>query len=537
MSHKLKLIASLAYTTILTLYCWYINAQSFNGIDDAHIYMVYMKHLAQGHGFVYNLGGEHVEGFTSLLWTLIGGLIFSITNHPEIFLLILNVLIVSYTLYKLICFIDNYFDKKTIAIQSILLLICLALMPGYFEWTVLSLLETGLWSSLLILTTLNVLAYNNTDAKNQSISFSILMLLLTICRPESLLWVPFFIAVRFVRFYLDLKNIKSALYQMWLPFATFLTTIGLLTLWRIKYFGYPLPNTFYAKVSANKLHNLKMGFKYITHYFFDNPLSLVLVSLSILFLVIGWKHKYVKSNFSKLVLIGMLYITLFIPLYSGGDHFFYYRFIQPSVPIFLLAFILVLDDFKISINPVFVLIISIFLIPKRADELLNLNRPMEYDFRLPIKDRKTSEKLNDFFSNLKTYPTQGVYAAGGSAYSYKGFTNDLMGLNNTEMAHADKLKAIGFKNHSAFNKQVFYKQKPDLFWLGGGFASNNQSDSVVVSDFSNMVYKGIQHDTEFRDQYVNCKIMKKGDSNALTIFASKDFIKNLDTTFYKVIVY
>jgi len=43
----------------------------FLGIDDAYIYFVYAKNLVNGHGFVYNVGSERVEGFTSMLWVLI----------------------------------------------------------------------------------------------------------------------------------------------------------------------------------------------------------------------------------------------------------------------------------------------------------------------------------------------------------------------------------------------------------------------------------------------------------------------------------
>jgi len=37
---------------------------SFIGIDDANIYFIYMRSIANGNGFVY---GENVEGFTSFM--------------------------------------------------------------------------------------------------------------------------------------------------------------------------------------------------------------------------------------------------------------------------------------------------------------------------------------------------------------------------------------------------------------------------------------------------------------------------------------
>jgi hypothetical protein len=42
----------------------------FTLFDDAMISMRYAKHLAAGDGLVWNVGGERVEGYTNLLWTL-----------------------------------------------------------------------------------------------------------------------------------------------------------------------------------------------------------------------------------------------------------------------------------------------------------------------------------------------------------------------------------------------------------------------------------------------------------------------------------
>jgi hypothetical protein len=39
-------------------------------IDDAYISFRYARNLVEGHGLVYNIG-QHVEGFTNLLWVLL----------------------------------------------------------------------------------------------------------------------------------------------------------------------------------------------------------------------------------------------------------------------------------------------------------------------------------------------------------------------------------------------------------------------------------------------------------------------------------
>ena len=64
----------LLFTILITGIGLYILGGSLHGTDDANIYLVYMRNLANGHGFVYNIGGERVEGCSSFLWTLIGSL-------------------------------------------------------------------------------------------------------------------------------------------------------------------------------------------------------------------------------------------------------------------------------------------------------------------------------------------------------------------------------------------------------------------------------------------------------------------------------
>ena len=61
------LFSKLAFVSLwvgaVTYLNWYMNGQSLIGVDDANIYMVYMRNLAEGHGLVFNVGGERVEGF------------------------------------------------------------------------------------------------------------------------------------------------------------------------------------------------------------------------------------------------------------------------------------------------------------------------------------------------------------------------------------------------------------------------------------------------------------------------------------------
>ncbi|MEO1457675.1 MAG: hypothetical protein AAFV49_08935 [Pseudomonadota bacterium] len=59
------------------------------GIDDAAIMRAYAENIANGAGYVYNVGGERVEGATSLLWTGLLTLAYLLSPEPEILIVLL----------------------------------------------------------------------------------------------------------------------------------------------------------------------------------------------------------------------------------------------------------------------------------------------------------------------------------------------------------------------------------------------------------------------------------------------------------------
>ena len=61
----------------------FLSSTPLVGYDDANIFLVYARNIAGGHGFVYNVGGERVEGFTSPAWVLLCAAAMKITTRPE----------------------------------------------------------------------------------------------------------------------------------------------------------------------------------------------------------------------------------------------------------------------------------------------------------------------------------------------------------------------------------------------------------------------------------------------------------------------
>ena len=253
------------------------------GIDDADIFLVYASHLAEGHGFVYNVGGEHVEGFSSLLWTVVIAPFFWFTSRPEPFLVGINLVFTSAALATLVLFVDRHLAPHLqsgraksaawrLSFAGLLLIVWMLAAPGYISWTTLSLMETGLWSSLLAAATVCTLTICLREKPSYplGVSLSLIIALLMLTRPEALLWGLVFAGFYFLSVLRQTGKPGTAIKHFLLPITAYGVTLAGLTMFRLAYFGYPLPNTYYAKVSPDRLYSLVGGIKYLLGFISSN---------------------------------------------------------------------------------------------------------------------------------------------------------------------------------------------------------------------------------------------------------------------------
>ena len=97
--------------------------------------------------------------------------------------------------------------------------------------------------------------------------------------------------------------------------------------------------------------------------------------------------------------------------------------------------------------------------------LFHFTAHLKHEFRIAREGRENGDKLTAMFNDLEYWPTVAVITAGGNKLHYDGRVLDLMGLNWPEMAHAERQPG-GDKNHSAFNREVFYRWMPDILLCG-----------------------------------------------------------------------
>lgn len=555
--------------TAVTLFYWWAYKKPVYGIDDANIYFVYMKHLAEGHGFVWTVGGERVEGFTSVLWTLIGAACYKLTPaHFPLLLLALNFVLTFATLFQVLFFVRqlNGTTAKTIALTDVLILALLLFPLGFIEWSLLTLMETGLWIFLIINTTLLLCRPYVQSKKVNSVFFTALVVCMMVTRPEGLLYGALFIFLLAAQTFFE-TDIRTALRRVAFPLAAFVLTAVLLVQWRLSYFGYPFPNTYYAKVSGNLMDNMKGGAAYFMEFFYNYPHLIFIIGVLLwyvgVFVQRFWKERLhielLAQEKVQVILLTVIFVGLLAPVPTGGDHFNYSRFYQCIVPLALIAFFntpVVTKNFAAvqpynKAVPLFATVIfagMIFLNSKATwiDFFLpesKVGMRVFRDFTVARRGRIVAEQLNHTFIDNGLTPSTGIIAAGGYGYIYKGTTVDLMGLNSTLMAHASKRK-VGPRNHASFDVGAFWKLKPDMVGMFYGAAMIKDTAIFTAPDnepgfrnsFTYTVYKKIFDQPQFIETYLPALVKLKPDADYLFSYYNKDFLAKLNPAKYDIIL-
>ena len=460
--------------------------QPLTGIDDANIFFTYASNLAGGEGFVYNAGGERVEGFTSLLWTLICACAFLVSSQPEPLLLAISTVLLATALYQASCFLAESITKpgnetRTDWLTLTMLLALAAWVlatPRFMVWTTVTLMDTGLWCMVFTCGTIAFArAARQQDSSWQNdrclVGWTVAMLL---TRPEAMLivlvWISSLAIVRLSSKGEATGNLFSRLWSHCrLPLLGYLVTLGMLTLFRLVYFGYPLPNTYYAKVSPSLLYNLKLGGGYFLAFVGSQLfiiLALAIVGRSGLQALHRTLCRRPHDDPGQVILVAAILCALGIPVLTGGDHFNLFRFFQPcwlllAMPLLIATGRRIGQSRLLRANalPVVAALAgsAVLFYSIQYPRWNELGDDIQVEFKIAAKGRQRGELLNQMFAGEDI--SIGVGTAGGVGLTYRGEVIDLLGLNNLAMGHSPGDRKGG-KNHAAFNQDVFFEQLPDI---------------------------------------------------------------------------
>lgn len=481
-------------------FLWFlVMGQPTIGIDDASIFKVYARNLSNGFGFVYQPGGVRVEGFTSMLYLLLLSSLNIIVRNLDWTGLLLSFSLYLMSLVLTVLIVWRFVQKETFAVQQWLIGLAaawIAASPFYTIWLGIAQMDVSLWTCLVLACVLWCTFANRRTHWWYLGLGMVMQAALVLARPEGMLlaFVPVLaliaqrISNRFA--YGKTRKRESWIGEVLLLFS-WLAAVGGITAFRQWYFGWPLPNTYYAKVSPDLTYRLSEGINYFWSMLIRQPFLFLVIPL-----LLRLGVRLVRDKQPTSIIFLVIAILTMIPIFNGGDHFAGWRFYQPLwlllgvglvlyvqryhrsmlerlrsgvvVPVMLLAFVGIL----VAVQP--------FLFrPGR----LGLGE-YKVEFQIAEANRVLGTTLSNWLVNGETQkPTVGVITAGNFALTYEGETYDLLGLNELSIAH-DGGQRKGIKNHASLDPQLTTQKRPELLFPTLTMFGSVEADSILPQTFS-----------------------------------------------------
>lgn len=292
------------------------------------------KNLAEGKGFVYNVG-ERVTASTCPLLDLIFGVIYYFTGNMYMMSIIVctifSLIAVSIVLYK-------FCSQKW---QGILFTILLIASSCFMSYT-----TSGLENSLLFMLEAVYLSLALTDdlytfKRLLAISFVCSMALLARLDVALLLFLP--------TIYIFFWKRRCSFWVMFLAgFLGLLPFIGW-EIFSIIYYGYPFPNTFYIKV-ATGIPTREYVIRGVQYFFISAGYDAALIFTIVLAVVFSFR-KQQKDIRVKTVSLGIIIKLLYLIRIGGdfmiGRHFTDIFFVAAIIILYMINHIS-LDEMKVE---------------------------------------------------------------------------------------------------------------------------------------------------------------------------------------------
>ncbi len=284
--------------------------------DDAYISFRYAQNWARGFGPVYNVG-EKVEGYTNFLWmAVLAGL------HALGADIVLTTQVLGITLGVAVILLTYRFSLRwhsSDSLWAVLAACLLGLNVSFAIWATGG-LETHLFAFLVLLAAF--LDLEERDEPSRYPWSALVWALAVMTRPDALVFVAL-----------------SGLYRLWrrrgritrqdlLWGLTLIIVYVPYYVWRFIYYGYPLPNTFYAKTGGGPERFLH-GWRHVRGWLMEyggGPFAILAGLLVIL--------RKLDRDCTYLALLAGGYMAYIV--WVSGDGLIEYRFLLVVTPLLYL---------------------------------------------------------------------------------------------------------------------------------------------------------------------------------------------------------
>ncbi|MGE5181257.1 MAG: hypothetical protein ACM31C_04310 [Acidobacteriota bacterium] len=308
--------------------------------DDAYISFVYSRNLAEHGQLTFNLG-QHVEGYTNFLWTLVLGLLMLPGIPPELSSRVLGTGCALATLYVVFRMVERALGRKTpwAALPALLL----ACSSGFACWSSGG-LETQLFVLLVAVAVDAVVAAEDVAGERALRRGGVALALAAMTRPEGLLITAALGVVRIVCNVLARRRVIGR--DELIALAWFAGIWAPWFAWRWWYYGYFFPNTYYVKATGPwqppaLAHEMwKSGAYYLWTWLVQTKL---LYALPVA--IVGLVTAPPRTPRFALALACAVLAAAYLPYAAsvGGDFMGLHRFIMPMFVVGAIAVVLGLE--------------------------------------------------------------------------------------------------------------------------------------------------------------------------------------------------
>lgn len=435
------------------------------GSDDAFISFRYAHNLVAGHGLVFN-PGERVEGYTNLLYVLLMVPAARLASPDRLLpiAIALNLIFAAIAVLQLFAFTR----ERQGGLEAGLAALALALCPSLWV-AVASGLETPLVLALQVAIWVTVeRAAEDREGKSRLALLAVLAVLSCLVRADG------FIAPALAAVYLAVRGrLRGALLVGGATLATFAALVA----WRLSYYGFPLPNTYYAKVAGSLPERIGAALPLLSRVIFTTGMLLPAVALMFGILALARRVSREREPLSSALSFPVFFAPAWVGywIYVGGD-VFYERFLLILFP---MGFYVLLDLLRRARRPVTVTAVAIAVLL----QLVQTENDPRFRYHPERYDRWVL--LGRYLASHHPDATLAVDAAGKVPYFSGLPAIDMLGLTDAHIAHVEpppgRELIIG---HSKQDTDYVLGRRPELIatWI--------ESDQDMKWGLLRPVYEG-----------------------------------------------
>jgi tetratricopeptide (TPR) repeat protein len=477
--------------------------------DDSYISFRFVKNFVEGKGLVFN-PGEKVEGYTNLLWVLLLSIFYAMKMNIETIAQYLSmgfgilVLFQTYKISSLVLLKEENKKGKASASTSYLfnfIPVVMLVLTGAYNFWAISGMETCMFISFVLAGIFYYMKNRNGDSPNYL--FSLFIFLASLTRPEGLYFFGLIIIHKVI---ISIKENKGGFVKdifsknNLITYAVYIVPTGLFMLWRLSYYGYPFPNTAYAKTGFSAAY-MAAGWTYFKNFFEAYMLYGVVFALPLFLL----KKKENFFEISLMYLLTILYSIYIIVV--GGDVLKQFRFFLPILPLIYILFGKFLEDIAYKMKA------------KSSSGSLNLGLSLALGVSLLIgiinynsqkeaikKDVETENGLVEkmklagaWFNAKQTQLGRPLVLAattiGAVSYFSDVIVIDMLGLTDETIAHKPLIVpevsslALNWKERK-YNAEYVLSRKPDYIYFSTGIKPSAYAEIALLTydNFLNNYY-------------------------------------------------